>query len=139
MSFKVIYTDKSGKQAESGAFGSPALAASYARTVKAGRVVPCDVAAPQVQVQRCAAPDVVQAQRAQALTASLAERMAEAGLEAGSQARLLGASTSEALDAARAAAGQVQDDEADLFLCGLCGKRRPRPGLTTCWTCARRA
>lgn len=76
-------------------FGSDKVAASYARTVKGGKVVPSTIDAPQVDVQKVPDGDVVNSQRREEL-ARLADRLeaqareheAEAYLEAGSQARV---------------------------------------------------
>ncbi len=100
-SWKVTYTARTGKPETSPAFGSEAAALAYSRTVKGGRVVPCTVAAPAVQVTVCPDPETVRAQRAQEADYQAREQAAESYQEAGSQARLSGASSSEALDAAR--------------------------------------
>lgn len=143
MGFRVEYLDKNNRKALSPAFGSAALAAAYARTVKGGFVVQCDVDAPPVAVTACPSPEQVKAQREREANASLEERRAEAAFEAGSQARLLGASASEALDAAWYARGHVTTDALDPipgteleYVCGMC--RRPvKGGFTMCRKCAR--
>jgi hypothetical protein len=108
MAWKVEFLDRSGKKTTSPAFGDQGLAERYARTVRGSKVVPVDVDAPPPVVQACPPAEVVQAQRQRDSEAAFIERQAEAAHEAGTQARLMGASSSEALDAAWAARNQVR-------------------------------
>lgn len=148
MGWQVEYQGKDGALTRSAVFGSDTVAASYARNVKGGKVVPSTVSAPVVDVQKVPDADVVQAQRQAELDRLAAhqdyldrERAAEAYTEAGTQARLAGASTSEALDVANYAASVAGDDRSgdqtlDLACSGGCG-RTVRRGFTMCRKCAR--
>lgn len=144
MAWKVEFLEKgTGRKLLSPVFGDQGVAERYALTVKGGKVVPVDVAAPQVTVQACEAPEVVQARREREANASLEERRTEAAFEAGSQARLMGASPSDALDAAWFASGHLTTDALDpipgtelQYVCGMCG-RKCYGGLTMCRKCSR--
>lgn len=157
MGWQVEYQGKDGALTRSAVFGSDTVAASYARNVKGGKVVPSTVSAPVVDVQKVPDADVVQAQRQAELDRLAAhqdyldrERAAEAYTEAGTQARLAGASTSEALDVAAYAESVVQNELArpvvdaldprvrdlDVACSGGCG-RTVRRGFTMCRKCAR--
>jgi len=52
MSFKVTFTNKDGTPGSS-TFGSERMANAYAKTVKNGKVVPVETAAPEVSVKAC--------------------------------------------------------------------------------------
>jgi hypothetical protein len=129
VSHKVNYREKNGAAA-SATFPTFALAVGYARTVKCGVVEPggCDDA---FSVTKCGSREEEEAKRARAGASLAREREAEAYIEAGVQARLTGASVSDALDAAVVAAAEVRG------VCG-CGKPCPR-GMTACYTCRRYA
>ena len=139
MGWKVYYIAHDGKPSASPVFGSESLANAYARTVKGGKVVPTDTNAPSVEVQQCPDGRTVNAMRAAdqdaASRAELSERMAEASFEAGSQARLYGASVSEALDEARYAASKVSTGP-ERLCAGGCGRTVLR-GFTICRICSR--
>lgn len=128
MAHTVSYTEKNGKPG-SAQFPTLALATMYARTVKGGKVLEggCD-ADKSVAVIKCAAPEVVDAQRKAELAHSMIEREAEAYMEAGVETMLLGGSSSEALDNAVHAARSVSN----ICACGKsCGKN------SICYSCRR--
>jgi hypothetical protein len=134
MSHRVSYLERNGTTSYT-SFPTLVTATAYARTVKAGKVVPggCDDGN-GLTVTKCAPPEVVQAERARLAHSILRERASEAYMEAGIETRLLGGAVAQALDAARGAYGNVMQESA---VCA-CGKSCSR-GTTTCYTCRRYA
>ena len=128
MSHKVVFVEKNGQQ---GSISLPTLAAAttYARTVKNGAVLPGGTD-DSFSITKCGSRAEEEAKRIRERLAQQSERQDEAYMEEGVQARLQGASTSEALDRASEATAQVVQE------CGGCGKRIA-PGQTTCYTCRR--
>ena len=103
MSTKVEYTDRKTGNRTSVTFGVHEVAKKFALTVKDPSITTDTTEAPLVTPRIVNQADVG-ARRLADRNADVAERQAEAYMEAGSQSRLMGASTSDALDDARDAA-----------------------------------
>lgn len=121
---QVTFTEKNGK-AGSAMFTSLVLATMYAKTVKGGQVIPGGSDEGVTLITKCGTPEEENAKR-ESLNV---ERGAEAYMEAGTQTRLMGGSSSEALDNASFAESEVR---ATCF----CGKHVSR-GMTACYSCRR--
>jgi hypothetical protein len=127
---RVVFIEKSGKSG-SASFPTLHIATMYARTVKSGKVVEGGTdELTSVAVVKCEAPEIVNAKRQILNESILREHAAEAYMEAGTETRLLGGSTSEALDNASSARAQVMRN-----LCA-CGKSCPI-GMSVCYSCRR--
>lgn len=139
MSVKVTYTDKNGKPA-SMTFGSAHQAQMYAKTVKNPTFSIGVVEAPTVEVTKCGTPAQEEYKRRKAalMSEDTSEQEAEAYMEAGVQALLQGAATSEALDAAAWAASNVRASEFEKEIVCACGNKCSK-GLTSCYICRRYA
>ncbi len=130
MSHSVSFVEKNGKPGKA-SFPTLALATSYARTVKQGKVVAGGSDdATTVTVVQCGKPEDVDAMRRNLADSILREHASEAYMEVGCETMLLGGSTSEALNNARRAHGAVMAGN----ICA-CGKRCGSHSV--CYTCRR--
>lgn len=122
MNYRVTSSEKNGQPAKPVIFGNPVLAARYAKSVRNGKVEPIDgdaIAAPTITACPVADAAMVKAatksyyernwtptagRYSEGIEPDSAEQEAERRMEFVCQARLMGASTSDALDDARDAA-----------------------------------
>lgn len=139
MSVKLTFTDKNGKTA-SLTFPNSHLAEMYARGVKNPTFTIGVVEAPTVEVTKCGTPaqEDYKRRKAALMSEDTSEQEAEAYMEAGVEARLLGASSSEALDAAMWAASNVRSSAFEKEIVCACGRKCSK-GLTSCYICRKYA
>ncbi len=127
---KVTFTEKNGK-CGTASFPTLVLATMYAKTVKGGKVVEGGSdEGKSVEVVKLGTKEEENARRADRMYAEMAERGAEAYMEAGCETMLLGGGSSEALDNANAARHNAMQK--------VCGCGKVLYGVVDCcYTCRR--
>lgn len=136
MGVKVTFTDKSGKPG-SLTFPNHTLAQRYAAVVKNATFSLTEEHV-EVEVVKCGSKGQEEYKRRQRrlLEEDTSEQDAEAYMEAGVQARLMGADTSEALVAAAWSTTNVRASEVEVVNMCACGNKCLK-GLTSCYICRR--